>query len=67
MARPTAFQRETLRLINGGLDRSPPLIHKNVRALLKKGLIRRYINGGMIRYGITDEGKKYVGYGSDKK
>ena len=62
MARPTPFQRETLRLINGGLDRSPPLIHKNVKALLKKGLIREFRNGGMVRYAVTDAGKKWVTY-----
>lgn len=62
MSKPTPFQRETLRLVNSGVDRSPPLIHKNVRALLKKGLIRPYVNGAMVRYSVTDKGKKYVDY-----
>ena len=62
MTKPTDFQRETLRLVNKGVDRSPPLILKNVKALLKKGLIYRHVNGGMVRYSVTDKGKRYVGY-----
>jgi hypothetical protein len=60
--RPTPRQTEILRLVNGGLHRSPPLDRKTLDILQRKGLVKvgRHRRYGYQCWNVTDEGKEFV-------
>ena len=52
-------QVECLRMIRRGIRRSPPLIHKIVKALVQKGYVEEFRTGGEVLYRETEKGKGF--------
>ena len=56
----THSQVECLRLIRRGVTTSPPLLYKNVLALIRKGCIVEVVSKGVVSYILTPKGREFL-------